>query len=47
MGARRIAVAGIVGQHVTQMNLVDDDQVVETFVAYRTNDPLGVTVLPS
>ena len=46
MGPHCIVVPGIRPQHPLEMRLSKDDRVVETFSAYRPNDPLNVSVLP-
>jgi hypothetical protein len=33
-------------EDAAQMALVEDDQVVQTLAAYRTDDPLDVSILP-
>jgi hypothetical protein len=46
MRSGTLVVVDIRGHYATQVALVEDNYVVETFAANRTDDPLDVSVLP-
>ena len=44
--SRRVVIVKVGRQHASQVTLVEDDDVIETFAANRANDALHVSVLP-
>ena len=46
MGAASVVVLKVCRQHTAQVTLIEDDDVIETFAAHRTDDALDVSVLP-